>query len=167
MRSALDIRQYACVSTRTEALRFGAPIFVPDSPDAEWVVAGIDTNGANRDPVAVLVFGAKRDEWPSVRTSERGEDEPLFIQVANILSSSVRHGPVSLPLSITVTERDSDLLVDGEPYRCRILETESAWRATATVDGRVLSAAGAGNVPEPLAFARLTDLEAADDSRFR
>jgi len=154
------------VSYKHAAVSFGPPIFVPVSTGGDWVVVGIESDRGR--PSGAVVFGSwDETSRGEVRTSDRARDQPLFIDVANVLSASVPRGEVSLPFTVTVKGREYDLLVDGEAVPARLLASESGWRVTADIDGRVVSAAGVGAVPEGLELARLRDIESVPGDRFR
>lgn len=151
---------------RVQSIAFGGPLFVPGPPfDDEWQIRGVDTDGADRRPVGVVVMGGASRGYPTVRTTE-GHEQPLFVEVANLLSSSVVRGDIALPLTITVTERSLEFAVEGERVAFQVLESGIAWRVRASIDGRNLSAAGIGPLPEALSFSTVVDIEALPPARF-
>lgn len=155
----------APMSVRSSTLQYGPPIYVPAASEGKWIVAGIDTKGAQPSGVVVR---CTRDGGSSldVRTSNADLDEPLFVGVVNLLCHSVAPGDVTLPLTLTVTERQIDLLVGGDAWPARLLETGTAWRLMAEIDGRVVSAAGRRQGPDELRLVRLMDLSSISDDHF-
>jgi hypothetical protein len=85
-------------------------------------------------------------------------------EMSNILQASLPPD-VSLPFTVTVTERHVKP-AEGRLISFHVLEPAGAWRATAKVEARRLTAAGHGGLPDDLAFASVTEIEAVSLARF-
>lgn len=138
-------------------------MFVPAWSD-DWQIRGVDRTDGR--PSGVVVFGGQGADYPDVRTTDAASQQPLWVDVSNVLQASVSRGHLELPLAVIVTDREEEFMVAGQPVQFSVLTSATAWRITAVLGARILSAAGQGTLPEGLAFDVVTDLAGLPDSRF-
>lgn len=112
------------------------------------------------------MIGGPRSGYCDVRTIAEDNDAPRFLDVKNVLQAAVPQGEVSLPMTVTVTERSVELPVDEEEVDFLALETASSWRLKAYLHGRILEAAGLGVLPPGVAFSTVRDVQTLPRARF-